>query len=51
MRGQWLDSPLAKNTIATIHPSAILRMPDDLRDKAYSDFVSDLAMIAEAIDS
>lgn len=49
MRGQWLDSPLAKKTIATIHPSAILRTPDDLRDKAYSDFVSDLVVIAEAI--
>lgn len=51
MRGQWLDSPLAKKTIATIHPSAILRTPDDLRDKAYSDFVSDLVMVAQVIDA
>lgn len=50
MRGQWLDSPLAQKTIATIHPSAILRTPDDLRDKAYADFVSDLVTIAEEID-
>jgi DNA polymerase len=49
MRGQWLDSPLAKKTIATIHPSAILRTPDDLRDKAYADFLSDLMIIEEAI--
>jgi uracil-DNA glycosylase family protein len=51
MRGKWLDSTLAKKTIATIHPSAILRTPDDLRDQAYSHFVSDLVLIAEAIDS
>jgi uracil-DNA glycosylase len=49
MRGQWLDSPLAKNVIATIHPSAILRTPDDLRDQAYAEFISDLVLIAEAI--
>ncbi len=49
MRGQWLDSPLAKKTIATIHPSAILRTPADLRDKAYADFVSDLRIVEEAI--
>jgi uracil-DNA glycosylase len=51
MRGQWLDSQLAIKTIATIHPSAILRTPDDLRDKAYADFVSDLVLIAEAIEA
>ena len=51
MRGQWLDSPLAKKTIATIHPSAILRTPDDLREKAYAEFVSDLVVIAEAIEA
>lgn len=49
MRGQWLDSPLAKRTIATIHPSAILRTPDDLRENAYMEFVSDLLTIAEVI--
>ena len=51
MRGQWLDSLLAEKTIATIHPSAILRTPDDLRDKAYADFVSDLVLIAQAIEA
>ena len=49
MRGKWVDSPLAKHTMATIHPSAILRTPDDLRAQAYKDFVSDLLTIAEAI--
>jgi len=28
---------------ATVHPSAILRMPDDRRHEAYDDFVADLA--------
>jgi DNA polymerase len=51
MRGQWLDSPLAEKTIATIHPSAILRTPDEMRQQAYADFVSDLVTIAEAIGS
>lgn len=50
MRGQWLDSPLAEKTIATIHPSAILRTPDDIREQAYADFVSDLVVISEAIN-
>ena len=51
MRGQWIDSPIAEKVIATIHPSAILRTPGDLRDQAYADLVSDLVLIAEAIGS
>lgn len=51
MRGKWLESPLAPNTIATIHPSAILRTPSDLREAAYTDFVSDLLVVSEAIAS
>ena len=49
MRGKWLDSPLADKAIATIHPSAILRTPDDLREQAYQDFVKDLTLIAKEI--
>ena len=49
MRGKWVESPLAEKAIATIHPSAILRTPDDLRDQAYADFVSDLRIVANAI--
>ena len=49
-RGQWIDSPLAERAIATIHPSAILRTPDDLREQAYRDFVSDLKIIAAEIE-
>ena len=49
MRGKWIDSPLAEKAIATIHPSAILRTPDDLREQAYRDFVADLATVSAAM--
>ena len=51
MRGKWLESELAPNTIATIHPSAILRTPSDTREAAYRDFVSDLLAVSEAMAS
>jgi uracil-DNA glycosylase len=50
MHGQWIENELAPYTMATIHPSAILRTPGDLRYAAFADFVSDLAVVAEAID-
>lgn len=50
MRGKWIDSPLAEKVMATIHPSAILRTPDDLRDQAYRDFVADLSTVASVIN-
>ena len=49
MRGKWIITTLAAKAIATIHPSAILRTPDDLRDRAYADFVADLRTIADAL--
>ena len=49
MRGQWIDSPLAEKAIATIHPSAILRTPGELREQAYRDFVADLAVVSKEI--
>jgi DNA polymerase len=49
MRGKWIETPLAAKAIATIHPSAILRTPDDLRDQAYGDFVADLRTVANAM--
>ena len=50
MRGQWVGSEHAERTIATIHPSAILRAPDpDLRERQYRDFVGDLALIAREL--
>jgi uracil-DNA glycosylase family protein len=50
MRGQWVESEHAEKTIATLHPSAILRAPDpDIREQQYRDFVGDLALIARAL--
>ena len=50
MRGQWLESGHAARTIATVHPSSILRAPDpDSREAAYQGFVHDLKMVAEVI--
>ncbi|GAA3386542.1 UdgX family uracil-DNA binding protein [Cryptosporangium minutisporangium] len=35
--------------LITIHPSAILRMPDDAREKGYADLVADLTVAARAV--
>jgi len=51
MRGKWIDSPLAESVMATIHPSAILRTPGELREQAYQDFVDDLRLAASAIET
>jgi DNA polymerase len=36
-------------TVATVHPSAILRMPDDVRSKAFEEFVADLEVARKAL--
>src|SRR6266850_5311248 len=49
-RGKWIESPLAPHVMATVHPSAILRAPDDeARHAEYRRFVADLALVAKAI--
>ena len=49
-RGELLESDLAPIVVATIHPSAILRAPDDAaRVKEREAFVSDLQVVAKAI--
>jgi DNA polymerase len=48
-RGEFVESPLAPLVTATIHPSAILRMEDDERDRAMDDFVADLAKVARKL--
>jgi len=46
-RGTWLDTPVAPLTSVTVHPSSILRAPDDdARKAAYKAFVADLKIIA-----
>jgi len=46
-RGEFLDSGLAPRVLATVHPSSILRAPDEeARALAYKGFVADLAVVA-----
>ena len=46
-RGKWLESGHAPMTLATVHPSSILRAPDaEAREEQYSAFVNDLKMVA-----
>ena len=48
-RGELVESPLAPNAIATVHPSSILRAED--RELEYREFVRDLEKIAKLIRS
>jgi uracil-DNA glycosylase len=49
-RGELLDSDLAPLVSATIHPSAILRAPDDAaRSKERAAFADDLRAVAQAL--
>ena len=49
-RGEFLSSPLAPWILATIHPSAILRMPDEkAREAAFHHFAADLKKVAAKI--
>jgi uracil-DNA glycosylase len=49
-RGEWVDSEHADRTMATLHPSAILRAPDpEIRELQYREFVSDLTKIARVL--
>jgi DNA polymerase len=46
-RGVFVDSPLAPRVIATIHPSAILRAPDEVtRRGEMKRFIADLRKVA-----
>jgi len=49
-RGKILTSPLAPRVLATVHPSSILRAPDDeTRRLEMRRFIDDLKKVAEAI--
>jgi uracil-DNA glycosylase len=50
-RGELVDSPLAEIVTATVHPSSILRAPDDeARRIAYKEFVRDLTDVRTALE-
>jgi uracil-DNA glycosylase family protein len=52
MRGVPVESELAASVVATVHPSSILRAPDEgARQDAMRDFVRDLKAVAKLIKS
>ena len=49
-RGEFVETALEPMVTATVHPSSILRAPDDnTREEAMAAFVADLRMVAEAV--
>jgi DNA polymerase len=46
-RGKALPSELAEAIFATVHPSAILRAPDEAREEARREFYADLKAVAK----
>jgi uracil-DNA glycosylase len=52
MRGVPVESELAPTVMATVHPSSILRAPDEAaRQEAMRDFIRDLKAVAKLIKS
>jgi uracil-DNA glycosylase family protein len=50
-RGVPVESDLAPNVLATVHPSSILRAPDEAaRREAYAALVADLQVVRELLD-
>lgn len=51
-RGKWKSSPLAKKILATVHPSSILRTPDEKsRIQEKKKFIKDLRVVARLLAS
>src|SRR5216110_3303676 len=51
-RGEFIPSPLAPLVLATVHPSSILRAPDDdARHREMERFIDDLRTVARALSS
>lgn len=49
-RGQWVQSNIASQVMATVHPSSILRAPDDdSRHEEMGKFVADLKKVASQL--
>jgi DNA polymerase len=49
-RGEFVASPLAARVTATVHPSSILRAPDDETRRAEMDrFIADLRLVAREL--
>lgn len=50
-RGEVIDSSLAPYVMATVHPSSILRAPDETRDVERARFVEDIKKVADLLKS
>lgn len=51
-RGQMLESEIAEHVMATVHPSSILRAPDDeSRRSQLKEFIADLRIAAEQLSA
>jgi uracil-DNA glycosylase len=51
-RGKLLSSKLAPKVVATVHPSSLLRQPDEeSREREYKNFVADLRAAVKAADA
>ena len=49
-RGTWVQAPYAPLVTATVHPSSILRAPDDTREAERTLFVRDLAAVTTELE-
>jgi DNA polymerase len=49
-RGKPIRSELAEAIVATVHPSAVLRAPDDVREEARREFFADLKAVAKYLN-
>jgi DNA polymerase len=50
-RGDLIPSELAEFVMATVHPSSVLRAPDDRRRQAFEDFAADVARAVSVLNS
>ncbi len=48
-RGQFIESTLAPYVVATVHPSSILRAPDETRRDEKRKFIDDLKTVARVL--
>jgi uracil-DNA glycosylase len=49
-RGEWVESPLAPRVLATVHPSSVLRAPDDeTRRQETERLIADLRKVARVL--
>jgi uracil-DNA glycosylase family protein len=48
-RGELVESDLAENVLATVHPSSILRADEETREREYQELVRDLETVAKLI--